>query len=95
MQEGMGEKIGLFLSKATAFSICVIVALIWGWKLTLVIIACVPIIIICNGLVSKGQATMVVKEQKAYGGASSVAEEVFGSIKTVMAFGAENKEVER
>lgn len=36
-----------------------------------------------------------IKEQKLYAGAGAIAEEVLSSIKTVVAFGGEYKEVER
>ena len=40
-------------------------------------------------------ATMTTKELKAYAKAGAVAEEVFGSIRTVTAFGGQNKECDR
>ena len=40
-------------------------------------------------------ATFTVREQSAYAAAGAVAEEVFSSIRTVMAFGGEDREVER
>lgn len=43
----------------------------------------------------KGVAKLTGSELKAYGKAGSVAEEVLSSIRTVAAFGAEEKEAER
>lgn len=40
-------------------------------------------------------AKFTVREQNAYASAGSVAEEVISSIKTVLAFGGERKEIER
>ena len=40
-------------------------------------------------------AMFTSKEQKAYAGAGAVAEEVLSSIRTVLAFSGEKKEVER
>ena len=91
----MGEKIGLFSGCTMCFTVCVIIAFCSGWKLALSIVVCMPFIILSNGVSSKIQGSMVVKEQKAYSEASGVAEEVFGSIKTVIAFGGEEKAVAR
>lgn len=66
-----------------------------GWKLTLVMLSCAPVIVICNGIVSKVQSSLTALEMESYGKAGSVAEEVISSVKTVIAFGGENKEVER
>ena len=41
------------------------------------------------------QASFAQKEAEAYSKAGTVAEEVIGAIKTVMAFGGERKESER
>ena len=46
-------------------------------------------------LVSQLQASFAQKEAEAYSKAGTVAEEVIGAIKTVMAFGGEQKESER
>ena len=40
-------------------------------------------------------ATFTVREQAAYAAAGGVAEEVLSSIRTVVAFGGEQKETER
>lgn len=40
-------------------------------------------------------ASFTVREQGAYASAGAVAEEVLSSIRTVVAFGGEEKEVER
>lgn len=41
------------------------------------------------------QSNLSAKELKAYGTAGMVAEEVLSSIRTVLAFGGEQKEVDR
>lgn len=72
-----------------------IFSFIYGWKLTLVILSCAPIIIISTAIVARMQSTLTEKELKAYSKAGSVAEEVLSSIRTVVAFGGENKELKR
>lgn len=95
MQEGIGEKIGVFIHLLSSFIASIVMAFLSGWKLTLAMLSCAPVLIFCNGIVSKVQSSLTVQEMESYGKAGSVAEEVISSIKTVMAFGGENKEVER
>lgn len=78
-----------------SFIVSVIFSFFYGWKLTLVILSCAPLIILSTAFVSKMQASLTKKELKAYSKAGSVAEEVLGSIRTVVAFGGEKKELER
>lgn len=78
-----------------SFVISVIFSFFYGWKLTLVILSCAPLIIISTAVVAKMQSSLTEKELKSYSKAGSVAEEVLGSIRTVVAFGGEKKELER
>lgn len=83
------------ISLFMCFVASVVIAFIYGWKLTLVCIACVPVLITTSTLVAKFQSRLTTKELQSYSNAGSVAEEVLQNIKTVMAFGGEMKESER
>lgn len=52
-------------------------------------------IIVSTAFVAKMQSSLTTKELKSYSGAGYIAEEVLSSIRTVIAFGGSNKEVER
>ena len=54
-----------------------------------------PILALATGILAKIQATLTEKELKAYAKSGGVAEEVFSSIRTVMAFGGQKKEIDR
>nr|CAD7460165.1 unnamed protein product [Timema tahoe] len=95
LQDGIGEKIGIFMYLMVSFVSSVIMSFIYGWKLTLVVLSCAPIIIAAQSVVAKVQSTLTVKELESYGEAGAVVEEVLSSIRTVVAFGGEEKEVER
>lgn len=95
MQEGIGEKIGIFINLVMGFLISVTMAFFYGWKLTLVMLTCAPVLTVSQAMVCKVQSTLKEKEIEAYGKAGAVAKEVFSSIKTVMAFNGEKKEIER
>ncbi|XP_040579247.1 ATP-dependent translocase ABCB1 isoform X1 [Lepeophtheirus salmonis] len=95
LQEGIGEKIGLFIFFITIFISSLITAFIHGWELTLVILSAMPILMIAVGIIAKSQTALTVKESNAYSKAGSVAEEAFSSIKTVMSFQGQNTEIQR
>ncbi|RWS03142.1 ABC transporter: subfamily ABCB/MDR-like protein, partial [Dinothrombium tinctorium] len=95
IETGIGEKIGLcvFFVSSSIFSI--LFSFYYGWKLTLILLAVAPIVAIANGLAAKIQTTMSIKESNAYAKAAEIAEEVLSSIRTVYAFGGQEKEVKR
>ncbi|XP_072756399.1 multidrug resistance protein homolog 49 isoform X2 [Anoplolepis gracilipes] len=95
MKEGIGEKLGIFAYLMTSFVTSIVISFLYGWKLTLVVLSCAPIIVIATAIVAKVQSSLSALELAAYGQAGSVAEEVLASIRTVVAFNGEKKEVER
>lgn len=95
LKEGIADKLAIFVYLVMSFLTCVIFALIYGWKLTLVILSCAPVIIVSTAFVAKMQSSLTTKELKSYSGAGYIAEEVLSSIRTVIAFGGSSKEVER
>lgn len=95
LKEGIGEKLAIFAYLLMSFIISLIVSLIYGWKLTLVVLSCAPINVIATAFVARVQTSLSEKELKSYSGAGAVAEEVLGSIRTVVAFGGEKKELLR
>lgn len=95
MKEGIGEKLGIFTYLTTSFISSIIISFVYGWKLTLVVLSCAPIIIIATAVVAKVQSSLSALELTAYGQAGSVAEEVLGAVRTVIAFNGEEKEVQR
>ncbi|XP_054722663.1 ATP-dependent translocase ABCB1-like [Uloborus diversus] len=95
IQDGMGEKIGLCISLLSSTVLCVGVALYYGWILGLVILSTTPVAAIAVARMAKVQANASRQELAAYAAAGAVAEEVLSSIRTVVAFGGETKEIKR
>ncbi|XP_055937185.1 ATP-dependent translocase ABCB1-like isoform X1 [Argiope bruennichi] len=95
IQDGIGEKVAMCISFISATVLCICTALFYGWKLTLVCLCIMPILSIAMGVISKIQAAVSGEELQAYGAAGAVAEEVLSSIRTVVSFGGEEKEIER
>uniref|UniRef100_A0A8C5VB47 P-type phospholipid transporter n=1 Tax=Microcebus murinus TaxID=30608 RepID=A0A8C5VB47_MICMU len=95
ISEGIGDKVGMFFQAVATFFAGFIVGFIRGWKLTLVIMAISPILGLSAAVWAKILSTFSDKELAAYAKAGAVAEEALGAIKTVIAFGGQNKELER
>ncbi|KAK6491454.1 ATP-dependent translocase ABCB1-like isoform X1 [Huso huso] len=95
INEGIGDKIALLIQSVATFLAGFVVGFIEGWKLTLVILAVSPVLGVAAALFSKVLTSFTSKEQAAYAKAGAVAEEVLSSIKTVVAFGGQKKEIER
>ena len=95
IQEGIGEKIGMFLFFVTIFSASLINAFIHGWELTLVIFSTMPVLILAVSICFRAVSVFAAKEQNIYGKAGAIAEEVLSSVRTVIAFGGEEKEIGR
>nr|XP_004662350.2 multidrug resistance protein 2-like isoform X2 [Jaculus jaculus]XP_045016354.1 multidrug resistance protein 2-like isoform X2 [Jaculus jaculus]XP_045016355.1 multidrug resistance protein 2-like isoform X2 [Jaculus jaculus] len=95
ISDGIGEKIGMFFQSITTFLAGFIVGFISGWKLTLVILAISPVIGLSSAMWAKVLSSFTTKELSAYAKAGAVAEEVLAAIKTVIAFGGQNKELQR
>ncbi|XP_037059431.1 ATP-dependent translocase ABCB1 isoform X3 [Peromyscus leucopus] len=95
INEGIGDKIGMFFQSIATFFGGFIIGFTRGWKLTLVILAISPVLGLSAGIWAKILSSFTDKELQAYAKAGAVAEEVLAAIRTVIAFGGQKKELER
>ncbi|XP_065655130.1 ATP-dependent translocase ABCB1 isoform X3 [Hydra vulgaris] len=95
IQSGIGDKVGMTLQALAMFFGGFGVGFFYSWKLTLVILATSPALMICGGIMGKVIGSFSTQEQSAYAAAGAVAEEVISSIRTVVAFGGELDEIRR
>ncbi|XP_054420071.1 ATP-dependent translocase ABCB1 [Pteronotus mesoamericanus] len=95
INEGIGDKIGMFFQSIATFFTGFILGFIRGWKLTLVILAISPVLGLSAAIWAKILSSFTNKELCAYAKAGAVAEEVLAAIRTVIAFGGQKKELER
>ncbi|KAJ2775774.1 hypothetical protein IWQ57_000184 [Coemansia nantahalensis] len=95
VQEGVSEKFSFVLQYVTTFVAGVILAFVKGWRLTLVVLSVLPLLAGSASLMGILLARDTAGGQDAYAAAGSVADEVLSSIKTVMAFGAQARELAR
>ncbi|KAK4470216.1 hypothetical protein MN116_005792 [Schistosoma mekongi] len=95
IQLGMGSTLGDFLKNLSGFIIGIIINFLVGWKLAIVACAMLPIIGAVFGYFGFLMKRFTVKEITAYSRAGAIACEVLESIRTVVAYGGEKKEVRR
>nr|CAD1918043.1 ABCB transporter [Chrysochus auratus] len=95
IEEGIGEKIGFFLFFESTFVVGVILALVQGWKLALVCLVSLPLSSILMGFITWLSTKCSEKELESYAAAGAIAEEVLSSVRTVVAFDGQDKEMAR
>ncbi|XP_024941153.1 multidrug resistance protein 2 [Cephus cinctus] len=94
-EEGVGEKLAMFVHNMTAFIACTVLAFFKGWKLALVCIISLPVTSLILTGVSQIVSRLTRKETEVYAQAGNIAEEVISSIRTVVAFGGQQLEVDK
>lgn len=92
---GMSDKVSQLVMNLCRTIGSLVIAFVYSWKLTLVIFACTPVMVISTTIMMKINQVYTEKELDAYSKAGGIAEEVISSIRTVAAFGGQRKEVER
>uniref|UniRef100_A0A8C5D596 Bile salt export pump n=1 Tax=Gouania willdenowi TaxID=441366 RepID=A0A8C5D596_GOUWI len=95
INDAIADQVSIFVQRFTTFVCGFCIGFVKGWKLTLVIVAASPLIGIGAGLMAWFVAKLTGMELQAYAKAGAVADEVLSSIRTVAAFGGEQKEVQR
>uniref|UniRef100_A0A3B4ZEH0 ATP binding cassette subfamily B member 11 n=1 Tax=Stegastes partitus TaxID=144197 RepID=A0A3B4ZEH0_9TELE len=93
INNAIADQVSIFIERLSTFVFGFMVGFMGGWKLTLVVIAVSPLIGLAAGLMAVARLTG--RELKAYAKAGAVADEVLSAIRTVAAFGGEEKEAER
>lgn len=92
MEEGLGEKVVMFIRFLTAFIGAIVLAFVKGWLLAFVCLSSLPVTMISMGIVSVVTSRLSKQELDVYAKAGNIAEEAFTAIRTVKAF--EGQELE-
>ncbi|XP_063965533.1 ATP-dependent translocase ABCB1-like [Lytechinus pictus] len=95
VKEGLGDKISISMQYLAMFFAGFAIAFFKSWELTLVLLSMTPLVAIAGAFMAKILTSFSKREQESYADAGSVAEEVLSCIRTVVAFGGEQKEVDR
>lgn len=91
LQTGISEKLAQFLQSLSLVISAVVIAFAYNWKLTLVTSSGLVLIIAVYALTTPFMVKLLGEVQHADIQASTVANEIFGSIRMVAACGAEEK----
>ncbi|KAI4456368.1 atp-binding cassette sub-family b [Holotrichia oblita] len=95
IEEGIGDKVSTCCFFISTFVSGVAVAFSYGWELALICLISFPVNTIALGVIAWLTTKFSLREMESYGSAGAIAEEVLGAIKTVMAFGGQQKEIDR
>ncbi|KAJ2716952.1 hypothetical protein H4R19_000304 [Coemansia spiralis] len=95
IKEGISEKFSFVIQYVTTFVAGLILAFVKGWRLALVVLSVLPLMAGSASLMGILLAKDTAGGQDAFAAAGGVAEEVLSSIKTVMAFGGQARELAR
>lgn len=95
LRAGVGEHVVMTSNLAGSVVVGSALSLAYGWQLTLVGMAVVPIAILVALTVAKYQTRCSAEEVTAYSAAGRVVEESLAAIRTVRAYGGEELEVKR
>eukprot|EP00079_Xenopus_tropicalis_P037616 XP_017951387.1 PREDICTED: multidrug resistance protein 1-like [Xenopus tropicalis] len=90
-----GSRIGLITLSVCTLLAAIIIAFVYGWQLTLLILACVPFLIGANFIRMKSMAGHASKDQKALEQAGKISTEAVGNIRTVVSLTREERFYER
>ncbi|CAO3565927.1 unnamed protein product [Mortierella alpina] len=90
--DGLADKVGLCLSNFTTFIAGFVIGFVKGWKLSLVLMAAVPLIGVTAAFMAKYTVESASEGQGSYSKAGAVAEQAISSIRTVVAFGGQKRE---
>ncbi|KAM0955606.1 hypothetical protein ACFX2I_023888 [Malus domestica] len=71
------------------------IAFVQGWRLTVVLLATIPAIVIAGAIMATIMSKMLSRGQSAYVEAGNMVEQTVGSIRTVVAFTGEKKAIEK
>ncbi|KAJ1919961.1 hypothetical protein H4219_001622 [Mycoemilia scoparia] len=95
IHNAIGEKVGFVLQFTSVFIAGLIIAFVETWKVSLVVCAIMPFLIGSVIIMSTAISKLSGKTQDKYAAAGSIANEVLSSIRTVMAFNSQDRELQR
>uniref|UniRef100_A0A914WE06 ABC-type xenobiotic transporter n=1 Tax=Plectus sambesii TaxID=2011161 RepID=A0A914WE06_9BILA len=95
IQEGTGDKVAQLIQQTGQFICGLIVAFVYSWKLTLIMMSLTPVMVLSSAFIAKMMAKAAARESAKYMRAGAIAEEVLTSVRTVIAFNGQKFEAAR
>ena len=92
---GIGDKLATAAQSFSTFFVAVAVAFAFSWKLTLITLACTPLLLLSGMISGRATADANADGLGAYANAGGIATEVLSLIRTVTAFGGQEQEAVR
>lgn len=74
---------GKFIQLSSTFIGGFVIAMVRGWRLTVVLLGCIPVIVVSGGIMAAVMSKMASRGQLAYAEAGNVVEQTVGAIRTV------------
>ncbi|XP_065439341.1 ATP-dependent translocase ABCB1-like isoform X1 [Chrysemys picta bellii] len=90
-----GSRLGLFTKTASTLLTAIIIAFVYDWRLTLLIVACIPFVIAASAIRLSSVAGQASKDQKALEEAGRISMEAVENIRTVASLTSEDAFYER
>ncbi|KAK6165545.1 hypothetical protein SNE40_022454 [Patella caerulea] len=91
VQGATGARLGMVLQNISSMGIALVIAFVFGWKLSLLVVAFLPLIIISGAVQIKILAGVAGKNKKALESAGKVAVESLDNVRTVASLSLENR----
>ncbi|XP_043688242.1 ABC transporter B family member 9-like [Telopea speciosissima] len=95
IQDAMGEKVGKFIQLMSTFVGGFAMAFTRGWRLTLVMLSCIPPLVVFGSLTAVFVSKMASRGQIAYAEAGNTVEQTVGAIRTVASFTGEKHAINK
>lgn len=91
IQDAMGDKLGAAVTSFATFVTGFVLAFVYGWRLALVMFACMPILLIVGVFIMMNIKKYTTLSQDVYAHAGSIVEQAIGGIRTVYAFSLQKR----
>ncbi|KAF9584456.1 Multidrug resistance protein 1 [Lunasporangiospora selenospora] len=93
--DGLADKVGMVIMSLTMFVAGFVIAFVRGWRMALVLMSAVPLMAVCGALMAKYATETSSDGQDSYARAGALAEQAFSSIRTVVAFDGQKREMKK
>ncbi|OMJ16981.1 Multidrug resistance protein 1A [Smittium culicis] len=95
IQDGIGVKLAYLIQYLSTFIFGIILAFYRGWKMAFVVVSIIPLILVVGVLMGVNVGKLAKKLQDQYAKSGSIANEAFSSMRTIMAFNSQPRELDR
>ncbi|CAL8467005.1 g6541 [Coccomyxa elongata] len=82
----LGDQVGLLVQNLVTFAVAYLIAFSSGWKMTLVVTASIPVMVIAGGIQASVMTGFSSKASELFDAANQTASEAFAAMRTVAAF---------